>query len=422
MKLSDHGRAMAVLGLVLVAAGLLVQRVDVAVIGLPLLVAAAWGLADARREVGPVAVVPVPSDEGGHIVGAIRFGHTDLARVRVTAPGHRSLEMLVAGAQDGLEASYTSLRTGPQDSFVVQVAGCDADGVRYTDADVAQAPRWLSLPRALPLGAVPVPRQLRGVAGSRTAPRLGDGAELWDIDAVTGPARRIDWRTTARRSPDLSQLYARRTRADGEAVAVLVVDSRDDLGPDLSTWTGYAPARVDEATSLDLARHAAASVATALIDAGDRVGLTDLGTLQHTMPPAAGRRHLRRLIHGLALTAPIGEARRVRAPAIPSGGIVYLFSTLLDDDPLRLVRAWLEGRHVVVVVDTLPQVRVPTMLAERLAWDIARMERDDRIAALRAHGVPVIAWTGRDRAGAVRALQAWAVQLARRGGRIGGAR
>lgn len=433
MRLSDDGRAVSVFGLALVVAGLLFQRLDLALIGVPFVLVAAWGLArpgapdDLRLELRPVIddEAGAASRAPGEIVTTVCLGRPapsdSLARIRLSAPGHRSQEVLVAASQDGFEAAYTSLRTGPQAGLGAQAMGFGPLGLAEGDVRRAEAPRRLALPRALPLGAVPVPRQLRGVAGSRTTRRLGDGPELYDVHPADGVARRIDWRTTARRSPDLSQIFRRRTYGTGEAVAVLVVDSRDDLGPDLATWTGFAPTRVDEATSLDLARHAAASVATALIESGDRVGLADVGTMRHTMAPAGGRRHLRRLIHALALTAPAGattpglagSARRVRAPVIPTGCIVYLFSTLLDDEALRLVRAWQETRHVVVVVDTLPVVRPPTRRAQRLAWDITRLERTDRIAALRAHGVPVIAWTARDRTAAARTLRSWAVSLAR---------
>ncbi|MFD2024799.1 DUF58 domain-containing protein [Promicromonospora aerolata] len=220
----------------------------------------------------------------------------------------------------------------------------------------------------------------------------------------------MDWRTTARRSPDLDTLYVRRTYATAEASAVLVVDSRDEVGPDVRTWRGYGTLRVDEPTSLDLARHAAASVAHALVEAGDRVGLEDLARRRRPLPPAAGRRHLRRLIHGLALAHPTDRAsgHRVRPPQLPADAIVYLFTTLLDDEPLHLVRTWRTAGHPVVVIDTLPDVHPVIENHLAIAWHIARLEREDRIAALDGEGVPLVPWAGSERDQATVRFQALA--------------
>nr|BFF16876.1 hypothetical protein GCM10025730_03970 [Promicromonospora thailandica] len=191
----------------------------------------------------------------------------------------------------------------------------------------------------------------------------------------------------------------RRTYAQAEASAVLVVDSRDDVGPDIRTWRGYGTLRVDEPTSLDLARHAAASVAQAVVDTGDRVGLEDLARRRRPLPPASGRRHLRRVIHGLALAHPTDRAtgHRVRPPQVPADAVVYLFTTLLDDEPLRLVRTWRAAGHPVVVVDTLPDLHPVIGNHLRIAWRITRLEREDRLAALDGEGVPVIRWAGSER-------------------------
>src|SRR5690606_42010482 len=91
-----------------------------------------------------------------------------------------------------------------------------------------------------------------------------------------------------------------------------------------------------------LARPRAAPLAHARADSGDRLGLEDRAHRRRPLPPAAGRRHLRRVLHGLALAHPTRHAtgHRVRPPQVPADAVVYLFSTLLDDEPLHLVRTW----------------------------------------------------------------------------------
>ncbi|MCZ2264449.1 DUF58 domain-containing protein, partial [Isoptericola sp. QY 916] len=106
-------------------------------------------------------------------------------------------------------------------------------------------------------------------------------------------------------------------------------------------------------------------------------------------------RQLRRVLHALALSSPVGSpARRLRAPQVPADAVVYLFSTALDDEPLALVRAWRAVGHPVVLVDTLPDVRGAHEEHMRLAWRVTRAERDDRLRRMAAEGVPIVRWAG----------------------------
>ncbi|WP_425953662.1 DUF58 domain-containing protein [Xylanimonas sp. McL0601] len=400
----------AAVGLSALAVGVFFGRADVALLGVPLVLGAVLG-----RLGLPVGRTSAAFDGGGpsavpgEIAETLRLtaaAGSDVVHLRVFAPGHRPADVVVPGqGERELPLRLSSVRTGPQTTFRADVRGYGPLGASAEDPQRLGAPDRLVLPEASRLGRVPLPSRLRGLTGPRTSRRLGDGSELRDVHPL-GPGdrlRRVDWRATARRSPTLDTLYVRRTFATAEAGAVLVLDSRDDVGPDLRTWRGSEPLRVDEPTSLDLARHAAASVATALVDAGDRVGLEDLARRRRPLTPATGKRHLRRILHALALTAPVGTpARRVRPPQVPTDAIVYLFTTLLDDAPLTLVEAWAEQGVPVVVIDTLPDVHPVPERHLTLAWRITAMERADRVRALTARGVPVVRWAGseRDRAAA----------------------
>lgn len=416
---SSHTVAGIAAAVLVLGVGLLAGRADVALLGVPLLLGVAWtgrpGNWGARPPTGPVRAHFAADDRPGapgELTASLQLAPpagTEVAHARVTAPGHRPTEVMVAARHRSLDLRLRTVRTGPQQTFRADVLAYGAGGTTVTDAATADAPDRVVLPAATPLGRVPLPRRLRGLTGPHTARRLGDGDELRDVHPfVPGDRlRRVDWRTTARRSPDLETLYVRRTYATAEATAVLVLDSRDDVGPDLRTWRGTGEQRVDEATSLDLARHAAASVAAALVATGDRVGLEDLGRSRHPVPAAAGRRHLRRVLHALALSHPVGSpARRLRPPRLPADAIVYLLTTALDDEPLALVRAWRAHGHPVVVVDTLPDVRPAHEEHMRMAWRVTRMERDDRLRHITAEGVPVVRWAGQARESAPVVLEA----------------
>ncbi|MDR1807032.1 MAG: DUF58 domain-containing protein [Propionibacteriaceae bacterium] len=385
-------------GVGLAAIGLLLGRPDVAVVGAPLVLSALWALW--RPPAGAIAadLVTAPADGPGGTVADVTLtapDDADALRLRVTSPGHRPT-WLVAAPGD-LHLSLASVRTGPHATFHLDVDAQGAGGYFAHLPVRLDCPDVLTLPDAGTLGRVPVPPRLRGLAGPRTSRRPGDGLELRDVHPLSPgePLRRIDWRATARQ-PSLDAPLVRGAYAGAEAVVLLMVDSRDDVGPDLRTWS-TSHQRVDEASSLDLARHAAATVARACLAANDRVGLYDLAAGRRALAPATGRRQLRRLAHALALSRPLGSAnRRVRAPQVPADAIVYLFSTLLDDEPVTITRTLTEAGHRVIVVDTLPVVRPVAQVAMELAWWITRLEREDRVAALRRSGVAVVRWAGRD--------------------------
>jgi uncharacterized protein (DUF58 family) len=405
---SGHWPA-AVLGFALLIVGLAFGRSDVALLGVPLVLAAViarnWRTTSltAHFDSADVARPGVIDD-----ILTVDCPGADAVHVRIFAPGHRSTEVVVA-AHRALQLTLASRRTGPHITFTAQVRARGPLDARVVDPAELRAADRLVLPTALRLARVPVPSRLRGLTGSRTSRRLGDGAELRDI-AILAPGdrlRRVDWRTTARRSPDLDELYVRRTFATAEANAVLVLDSRDDVAPDLRTWRGSAPQRIDEPTSLDLARHAAASIATALVNSGDRVGLEDLAHQRRPLAPAAGRRHLRRILHALAVATPAARIiPRIQAPQVPTDAIVYLFTTLLDDAPLTLVHGWAQQGIPVVVVDTLPAVKPVRDRRMRLAWRITAMERTARVRELSDRGIAVLRWTGAERETAVIRLEA----------------
>ncbi|WP_454729271.1 DUF58 domain-containing protein [Cellulosimicrobium protaetiae] len=396
-----HLAAGVLLGTTLLALGVLFRRPDAALLGLAPLLGAVWGWT--HRPHGPVTVqVVLDTDAPAGTLAARTVADVppgvELLRLRALAPGGLVTERLVRTTAGTHELAWhaPSARTGVTDTLRVDYAAYGPDGVEEQVARVARGPRRLVLPRPTPLGRLPLSSRLRGLSGPHTSRRPGDGTELRDVDAFRpgDRLRRIDWRATARRSPTLDTLYVRRTFGTAEATVVLVVDSRDDVAPDLSTWSGVGAQRPDEATSLDLARHAAASVAQAVLADGDRVALDDLGRLARPVRPGGGRRHLRRILHGLALARPVGDpSARHRPPQVPAGAAVYLFSTLLDDEAPRLARQWHDTGHVVVVVDVLPPVSVAEVDDHvATAWTVTRHERADRVHDLRERGIVVARW------------------------------
>lgn len=380
-------------------------RPDVALLAVGPLLTALWALWFRPR--GQVWADPEPPDQpsAGVLAQGVHLTvppGTTAVRLRVGRPEHGPTEVLVhVPLHRRLEVTARSVRTGPQLLFRLEYQGVAGSGALTGPAGEEAPESIVVLPTSVTMPALPLPVRLRGLTGQHDSRRPGDGGALRDIHPfVPGDTpRRVDWRVTARRSPRLDQLYVRRTMALGEAAVVLVVDSRDDVGPDPRTWNGVRPVRPDDATSLDLARQAALTVAEGYLAVGDRVAVEDLGVRRRELRPGTGRRQLDRVVQQLALLSPEGDPpRRIRPPRVSSGSLVYLFSTFLDPEPADMARAWRRTGHRVIAVDVLPRVRTRGLDARHwLALRLVRVERDDRLAGLRAAGVEVLHWSEPER-------------------------
>ncbi|GAA2100226.1 DUF58 domain-containing protein [Microlunatus panaciterrae] len=426
--------AWTVAGMALLVLGLLTRRPDVGVLGVPLVLTVVWNWLHRPDRSGTASLrVGGQLAEPGEIVGRLTLSPAPSVasmHVRVAAPGHRTSEVLVAARQQReLRLTMSTVRTGQHTVFSTDCLEAGADHlVRHTPFSVRPV-TVMVLPAAKPLRQLPLPFRLQGLTGAHNSRRAGDGGDLHDINLFQpgDRLRRIDWRVTARRgqtpaaagpgSARLTDLYVRRTFATADATVMLVLDSRDEVGPDISNWSGATEVRQDQATSLDVAREAAASLARRFLDGGDRVGLEDLGRMRRPVPPAGGRQQLRRLVHHLALAQPEGEPKpRRRAPRLPSGALIIVFSTFLDDDVARLAWLWRQSGHRVIAVDVLPRLEGGS-LPPRLhtAYRIIRMERGDRLRALAGTGVELVHWEGDpDGNGSTENVQVSLMALARR--------
>jgi uncharacterized protein (DUF58 family) len=407
-------------GLALLALGVLGRRPDIAVVGMPLLLMVAWSWL--RRPSGEPGAELIPGEQvpgSGRLTAEVAVRGSAppasgaLLGLRVGAPGHRPVECLVAADPRTYEVAMRTVRTGRREVFWLEHRAAGADHLWIIPPEQRQELQVTVLPTTHPLALAPLPFRLAGLTGQHGSRRAGDGGDLHDV-APFSPGdrlRRIDWPVTARlntggptvrdassdqrrAAPTITTLYVRRTFATADATVMLVVDSRDEVGPRVATWNDSSALGEREASSLDIARVAAASTARHYLSVGDRVGLEDLGRLRRPVPPAGGRRQLDRLVRRLALAQPAGEpTERKRVPRLPSGALIIVFSTLLDDDPARLATHWRRSGHRVVVVDVLPPLSTAELGARLMtAYRIVSLERRDRIRQLRTADVELVDW------------------------------
>jgi len=408
--------------LVLLSVGALAGRPDVALLGVaPLLasLSATW-----LRPRGQVWADSAQSETtAGVLAQRVQLSAPPgctAVRLRLGRPEHGFSEVLVhVPLHREIEVTARSVRTGPQQLFRVEHQGIGSGGLTAGPVGEEAPDAVVVLPRSRTMPALPLPSRMRGLTGQHDSHRPGQGGGLRDVHPfVPGDSiRQVDWKVTARRSPNLDQLYVRRTMALGEAAVVLVVDSRDDVGPDPTTWSGIRSIRPDDATSLDLARQAAMTVAEGYLAVGDRVAVEDLGVRRRGLRPGTGRRQLDRVVQQLALLRPEGDPRqRIRPPRVSAGSLVYVFSTFLDAEAANMARAWRRMGQGVIAVDVLPNVRTRGLDARHwLAIRLIRIEREDRLAELAAAGVEVLRWP--DAAGTTERLQLASRRSRRRPGR-----
>ncbi|GAA4267178.1 DUF58 domain-containing protein [Frondihabitans peucedani] len=384
-----------------------------ALLALPLFLAVAAGV-DRRPRRGSEVTVSTrlsPDRDGSGVGYEIAFrlpeGVEGVA-ILLNAADDRSHRFAADRATAGrLAGTIPITHSGPQEIAEVFYSLLGASGIALTSPDPGpSSSRLIPAPR-LRMESLPMPHRVFGITGAHGSTTPGDGGEFRDVALFTpgDRLRRIDWKATARRAQVPGELYVRRSFSTADAIVVLVVDDRDEVGADVTRWAG-AKGGVTTSTSLDLAREAASSLAAAYLAAGDRVGFRDLAGTARSVEPGGGTRHLERLQSTIATIAPTGEpVRSVRTPIVPASSLVVVLSTFLDEQAATMAITWASTGHRVVAVDVLPEPELQSATREeQTAFRLLMLERTDRLDGMTASGVERIRWDSAD-GGAVPAVQ-----------------
>lgn len=405
--------AAAVVAVVFSAAGLVFSRVDIVLIALPLIacVALAWERrpqADAASSFAADVGGGTDDGEVGQETGMLRY------TIDIQTPDAAEHVQLRLAVLSGPSSEYTITRStaasitgrvpiihsGPQELLNAQYRLIGHDAAFFSSVSQLHPVRRAIAPSFTPIESLPLPPVLHGLTGTHDSARPGDGGEFRDIHPFSpgDRLRRIDWKATARRAQTPGELYVRRTTATADATVLLVVDSRDDVGENVASWSNTSSA-LRGRTSMDIARNAASSIAAGYIKAGDRVGFQDLASSARVIQHGGGSRHLARVLRAIELTGPSGPPlHRVRAPLVVPGALIYVLSTFLDDEAGRMATLWRAAGHRVIAVDVLPLAKLNRLPKEEiLAHRIIMMERADRIRSLASYGIDAFAWEQSDR-------------------------
>lgn len=395
------------IGMLAAAVGLVLGRVDVVVLGCPLLLVGAAALLK-RRSAGVSTAV----DRQGapHSSGRVRFaldvdGAGDLVMIHLRDGRSGTNTLVITGRETSTHPEFSGAGivadlplSGHHEILTVQFQGLSPDMMSIQPPITVPPVEATVLPPLQKLPGGPLPHRLRGRNGSHGSRTPGEGSEFRDIHPFQpgDRLRRIDWRATARRPDEAGGLYVRRTFATAEATVTLIVDANEDLESDATGWFAQRSQRVNEVSSLHLLREAAASVAAGYLNQGDRVGINELATYQRGLRAGSGRRQLELIRSRLtALHAGAPAQRYVHDLNLEPGCVAIIFSTFLNDDAARSVAKWQQLGHVVVGVDILPWLtRLPSDHVQQLAVRLELLARATKIAQLGAIGVPVLGWRG----------------------------
>ena len=402
-----------VCGLGLLVVGMIAHRLELVLIGLPLLI----GVLLARPPAG------TPTVTSGQRADTVDAGTDDMVAVTVSpgvgsvltalrmplpaTPGVGPVHLLPAEAGE-VRTKVTWNAWGHGIYLRPDYLFASADALYVWGPVVGITQQHTVLPPIEPLPPGPLPPRAAGLVGAHRSNRPGDGMELRDIRPFQSGdrLRRIDWRVSLRAAAAVDgtlapgTLHVRERHAEADADLILALDTRLDLGREVAVWSERPTgSTVRQGGSLDLGVRATSTLAATFLRHGDRVGFVDLGHPRGGVMIGSGRRHLERIRHQL-----VHAARRVagsgdpilHSAQVPGGASVIVLSPFLDDKLVELTTRLARRGRLVVAIDLLPVELAPD---QSTPWGPAvlaflRAEHSVRIAALEEHGVLVARWDG----------------------------
>lgn len=395
--------SLALLTYALIFAGLLTVKGELLVLALPLVLylGAALLMAPSR-----------PLLKAGRSLSAERVGQGDEVQVHVSILNQGShleevyLEDLVPQGLEvvaGETRLVTRLEAGASASLDYTARGWRGDhhwkGVRVrVNEPLGLIQRSLMVPapaRVLVMLRFPRinrvairPAHTRVYAGSIPARLGGPGVEFFGLRGYQpgDPLRWINWKAAARIPTGLFTNEFEQMRV-ADVGLILDVRTRSDI-------------RTAEGSLLERAIEAAAALADALLDAGNRVGLLLYGGVLDWTIPGYGKLQRERILETLSRAKPqdsmvFDHLEYLPARLFPSRSQLILISPLVWDDLQPLIQLRARGYAVLAISPdpvAFEQRSLPVKPSSQLAGRLAALERRLLINRLEDAGVLVLDW------------------------------
>jgi uncharacterized repeat protein (TIGR01451 family) len=298
----------------------------------------------------------------------------------------RRLVRLPAGGS--LTWSYT-LR-GQRGSYAlnrIRATACDPGGLVAVRQIIPTRGQLLIVPPVLRLRRVAIqPRRTRVYSGSIPARQGGPGVEFFDVREYQSgdPPRWINWHLTARHP---TTIYANQFEQERVADVGLILDGRriaNEFG---------------ERTIFEHSVLAAASLADAFLNAGNRVGMFFYGKQIVWTLPGYGKLQEERILHDLSRLEP-GDSQvfsdlYVPRSLFPAHSQLVLISPLASQDDGALIALRSRGYHLLIISPdpvAFELAKLPPSTETELAARIVRLQRNLLLRRLRATGIQVVEW------------------------------
>jgi uncharacterized protein (DUF58 family) len=296
-------------------------------------------------------------------------------------------------------ASFTFVYTvsGPRGGYVFEGLDAQVNGhlaIRTFKARVEAKGRLFVLPPVTRLRHVAIrPRRTRVYAGTIPARAGGPGTEFFGVREYQpgDPPHSINWRASAR---SMEALYSNEYQQERVADVGIVVDGR------LKT-NEFARGH----SLFDHSVQAAASMADALLNQGNRVGLLLYASYLGWTLPGYGRIQRERILHALA-NARTGDSQvfsdleHIPTRLFPPESQIIFVSPLIEDDLKPLIGLRAQGYDVLVVSPNPVEFELSYLGNSNpnveLAGRVLRMERVLLLQRLQRANIQALDWDVRE--------------------------
>ncbi|HSM72503.1 MAG TPA: DUF58 domain-containing protein [Anaerolineales bacterium] len=290
--------------------------------------------------------------------------------------------------------SYTV--SGPRGGYEfeeVRVRANESLAVTRHEVRVESRGQLLIFPTVMRLRNVTIrPRRTKVYAGAIPARAGGSGTEFYGLrNYQPGDSPRvINWRASARHE---ETLYSNEFQQERVADVGIVLDGR-------IRTNSFA----EDHSLFEHSVQAAAALADALLNQGNRVGMLVYATFLSWTIPGYGKVQRERIMHALANAAPGGsevftDFAHLPTRLFPPESQIVLVSPLTDDDIMPLVQLRAQGYQVLVVSPDPVKFELSYLLHSRnvdLAARVIAMERSILLQKVQHAGIQILEWDVND--------------------------
>ena len=223
--------------------------------------------------------------------------------------------------------------------------------------------------------------------GATTLKTPGQGMEFYALrEYFPGDSfRSINWKAFAR----TGELMVNEKTRDAVTDVFIILDTRD-------------VARIGTVLKnpLEMGTVAAASIANYFIKRRDSVSLITYGERMDFLPPETGDKQHYKVLSQLAAveskgSMPLQAVTNALSPRISRGSPVFIISSLEGDGTTLSAIRNLSGKGHEVIVLSPSSIDLERLVSRipRMAYEVLKLERQNRLTAISGYGAKVIDWT-----------------------------